>query len=165
MKSEEERQSIETVIAFISTSALIALLTYQVFARFVLNRSVSWSEELSRIMFVWVVYASICYTAKLNKHIRLTFILMVLPAWVQKAVLTLADAIWLGMNLLIAYQGVLYIIRLFRFPYISQTLGINLVYAYFIVPIGFLLQSYRIFNGMLKRFRTDLEIHDARLDM
>ena len=101
----------------------------------------------------------------LNKHIRLTFILMVLPARVQKAVLTLADAIWLGMNLLITYQSVLYIIRLFRFPYISQTLGINLVYAYFIVPIGFFLQSYRIFNGMLDRFRTDLEIHDARLDM
>ncbi len=165
-EAPRERESVETIITYIATTVLILLLAYQVFARFVLNRSVAWSEELSRIAFVWAIYASIAYTAKWDKHIRLTFILMALPERWQKAILTFADSVWLGMNLLITYQAILYILRLFRFPFISQTLGINLVYAYFIVPIGFALQSYRILLVIIGRFKKKhIELYDSRLDL
>jgi TRAP-type C4-dicarboxylate transport system permease small subunit len=144
---------------------LIVLLTVQVLARFVFNKSIAWTEELSRIAFVWVVYSSVVYAAKLDKHIRLTFVLMALPAKGQKIILTIADFLWLSMNLLITYQSILYILRLFRYPYISQTLGINLVYAYFIIPFGFAAMSFRIIQCMIVRLKSDIEIHDSRLDM
>jgi len=164
--SKERVHSLETVISIASTLVLIVILTLQVFARFVLHKSIAWTEEVSRIAFVWAVYGSIVYTAKLDKHIRLTFVLMLFPAKVQKIILSLADLFWIGMNLMITYQSILYIMRLFRFPYISQTLGINLVFAYFIVPVGFALKSYRILMCIINRFREgDMVLQDSRMDL
>lgn len=153
-------------MTYVFTAVLIAMLSIQVFMRYVLNRNVTWSEEVSRIAFVWMIYASIAYAAKHDKHIRLSFLLMALPRVAQKVILTIADAIWIGLNLLIVYQSVFYILRLFRYPYISQTLGINLVYTYFIVPLGFLLVTYRIVQNVIKRLRKkELDIHDSRMDL
>ena len=164
MKKSKEKQPVESYLNIFSTLLLIVLLTVQVLARFVFHKSIAWTEELSRISFVWLVYSAMVYAAKYDKHIRLTFVLMALPVKAQKLVLTLADGLWVAMNLLITYQSILYIIRLFKFPYISQTLGINLVWAYFIVPIGFGLMSFRIIMCMIERFKTDIELHDSRLD-
>jgi TRAP-type C4-dicarboxylate transport system permease small subunit len=166
MEEKRERESVETIMTYVFTAVLIAMLSIQVFMRYVLNRNVTWSEEVSRIAFVWMIYASIAYAAKHDKHIRLSFLLMALPPVAQKVILTIADAIWIGLNLLIVYQSVFYILRLFRYPYISQTLGINLVYTYFIVPLGFLLVTYRIVQNIIKRLRKkELDIHDSRMDL
>ena len=149
-----------------ATAILVVLLSIQVFLRYVLRTNISWSEEVSRMAFVWAIYGSIAYAAKHDKHIRLTFVVMMLPTKAQRWVLAFADLVWMGMNVLVTYHSILYIQRLFRFPFISQTLGINRVYVYFIVPVGFLLVTYRIAQNLVRRFRTeDLDIHDSRLDM
>lgn len=162
----KERESVETILTYVSTAVLVVLLSVQVFLRYVLRTNISWSEEVSRIAFVWAIYGSIAYAAKHDKHIRLTFIVKMLPTKAQRWVLAFADLVWMAINVLITYHSILYIQRLFRFPFISQTLGINRVYTYFIVPIGFLLVTYRIAQNLVRRFRTkELDLHDARLDM
>lgn len=166
LKLKKKHFMIEEVLCFISTAFLIFFLSVQVILRFVFNTGIAWSEEFSRISFIWVVYASVSYAAKFDKHIRVTIILQAFPKKIQKYILTFSDTVWLGMNILIVYQGILYILRLFEFPFISQTMGFNLVYAYFIIPIGFSLQSYRIFINMIERLKTDkVDVHDSRLDM
>jgi TRAP-type C4-dicarboxylate transport system permease small subunit len=37
-----------------------------------------------------------------------------------------------------------FVITMFKFPYFSQTLHINLAYAYLIVPLGFSLVTLRV---------------------
>ncbi|MCG8478564.1 MAG: TRAP transporter small permease [Spirochaetales bacterium] len=165
MIDSNEKESVETVLTYAATTILIVLLSLQVFLRYVLRTNISWSEEVSRIAFVWAIYGCIAYAAKHDKHIRLSFLVMALPAKAQRWVLAFADVIWMAMNVLITYQSIRYIQHLFRFPFISQTLGINRVYAYFVVPIGFLLVTYRIGQNLVRRFRTDeLDIYDSRLD-
>ncbi len=157
---------LEEVLCLTSTILLIGFLAIQVVLRYVFQTGIAWSEELSRISFIWVVYASVSYTAKYDKHIRVTVILGFFPEKVQKYILTVIDLIWIAMNAIIVYQGIKYIFRLFDFPFMSQTLGINLVYAYFIIPVGFTLQSYRIFMNLITRLKTnEVDVHDSRLDM
>lgn len=165
MRKDSKGQPIETYLNLATTFVLILMLTLQILARFVFHKSIAWTEEVSRIAFVWLVYSAMVYAAGMDKHIRLTFFLMKMPKKGQKIVLTLADTLWLAMNVLITYQSIFYIIRLFNFPYISQTLGINLVWVYFIVPIGFGLKSFRIIQCMIGRFKNDIELYDSRMDM
>jgi TRAP-type C4-dicarboxylate transport system permease small subunit len=166
MNIQKKHIMIEEVLCMTSTLFLILFLSVQVVLRYIFNTGLAWSEELSRISFIWVVYASISYTAKFDKHIRVTIIIGLFHEKVQKYILTVVDAIWLAMNILIVYQGVLYIFRLFEFPFVSQTMGFNLVYAYFIIPIGFSLQSFRILMNMISRLKTDVvDVHDSRLDL
>jgi TRAP-type C4-dicarboxylate transport system permease small subunit len=166
MRRKHRDLSLETLLVYFTTFMLVFLLTMQVFNRFILQRSVSWSEELSRISFVWMVFAAISYAAMLDKQIRVTFIVMIFPPKVQKILLTIADAICLVLYGVIVYQGILYVLRLAEFPYRSQTMGINLMWAYMIIPIGFTLTTIRTAQVMIKRFKKqDLEVRDSRLDM
>lgn len=166
MADTKEKESFETILTYVATTILILLLSLQVFLRYVLRTNISWSEEVSRMAFVWAIYGSIAYAAKHDKHIRLSFVIMMLPTKAQRWVLAFADIVWMALNVLVIYHSILYIQRLFRFPFISQTLGINRVWTYFIVPIGFGLVTYRIAQNLVKVFTAkELDIHDSRLDM
>ncbi len=166
MGQMKKRIVIEEVLCLTSTILLIGFLSIQVVLRYIFQTGLAWSEELSRISFIWVVYASVSYTAKYDKHIRVTVILGFFSEKIQKYILTMIDLVWIAMNIIIVYQGIKYIFRLFDFPFMSQTLGINLVYAYFIIPVGFTLQSYRILMNLINRLKNnEVDVHDSRLDM
>ncbi len=57
-------------------------LTYDVIARFVFHSPTSWAADVSTIMQIWVVYASMAYVLKERNLIRITaFIRMASPFW------------------------------------------------------------------------------------
>ena len=47
------------------------IIFIQVVMRYVFHSSLTWSEELARYLFVWLVYFSVAYTAKRQAHIRI----------------------------------------------------------------------------------------------
>ena len=51
--------------------AMSIIIFIQVVMRYVFQSSLTWSEELARYMFVWLVYFSVSYTARREKHIRI----------------------------------------------------------------------------------------------
>ncbi|MBW2305842.1 MAG: TRAP transporter small permease [Deltaproteobacteria bacterium] len=135
------------------TVLMVFCLGSQVFFRFVLNAALTWSEELSRFAFVWLVYMGAILGAKERIHIRVTAPQLLLPERFRRFVNVFADVIWVVINLFFAHQGVLQVKHLFQFSYISPALQWNMAYIYCIVPAGFLLMSYRIIEGHLRDYR------------
>ena len=126
---------------------MVFCLGSQVFFRFVLNASLTWSEELSRFAFIWLVYMGAVLGAKERIHIRVTAFHRLLPAAARGWVLPTADLLWVAINLTFAWQGALQVGHLLRFSYISPALQWNMALIYLVVPIGFLLMSFRILEG------------------
>jgi len=143
--------------------AVVALLGFQVIARFGFGRSFSWLEEVSRFAFVWAVYFGFVVAAEADRHIRVALHLQLLPEKARLIMLTLADTLWLFFNAVVIWHGYHFTISMFEFPYISQTTGINLVWVQMIVPLGFILISIRVIQVMIARWRIGVELHDARL--
>ncbi|WP_180281402.1 TRAP transporter small permease [Azospirillum oleiclasticum] len=143
---------------------LVVMLTAQVVLRFVFNIGVSWLEEVIRFVFVWSVYASFLVAAEDDRHIRVALHLSWLPQRWQTVMLTLADLVWIAFNLTVVWFGAVYAQSLFEFPYISQTTGINMVWVFLVVPMGFLLLSVRVARFMAKRWRGEATLRDSRLD-
>jgi TRAP-type C4-dicarboxylate transport system permease small subunit len=56
----------------------------QVVARYVFNSSLSWSEELTRYLFVWSAFLSLPYTIKTNIALKIDQLFTVLPEGVKK---------------------------------------------------------------------------------
>ena len=132
---------------------MVSCLGAQVFFRFVLNASLTWSEELSRFAFIWLVYMGAVLGAKERIHIRVTAFHRLLPAPVRGWTTPLADVLWVSINLVFAWQGALQVGHLLRFSYISPALQWNMALIYAVVPIGFLLMSFRIIEGYWRDWR------------
>ena len=132
---------------------MVFCLGAQVFFRFVLNASLTWSEELSRFAFIWLVYMGAVLGAKERIHIRVTAFHRLLPAVARGWVLPAADLLWVAINLTFAWQGALQVGHLMRFSYISPALQWNMALIYSVVPIGFLLMSFRILEGYWRDWR------------
>ena len=132
---------------------MVFCLGAQVFFRFVLNASLTWSEELSRFAFIWLVYMGAVLGAKERIHIRVTAFHHLLPARARGWVIPAADLLWVSINLTFAWQGALQVGHLLRFSYISPALQWNMALIYAIVPLGFLLMSFRIVEGYWRDWR------------
>jgi len=156
---------IEGFFAILFTLALIILLTLQVLFRFVLSKSISWAEEVSRFAFVWAVYCGVILAANEDRHIRVTIQLKLFGERTQKWILAAADIFWIIFNSILSFFAVEFVLSMFEFPYYSQTTGINLVYVYTIIPIGFVFMTIRIIQSVIRRFGQRIELKDSRMEL
>ena len=152
----------EAWIAGTLLSVLVCLMTAQVVLRFAMNTSISWLEEIIRLVFVWAVYASILIAAADDRHIRVAAHLSLLPTAWQKVILAIADLVWIVFNLVVVYAALKYVLALIKRPYLLPTTGINLVWFFMIVPIGFLILSIRVAMNIRQRWTGSLDILDSR---
>jgi TRAP-type C4-dicarboxylate transport system permease small subunit len=165
VKIGKYKAPIEGFFAIIFTLILIFLLTLQVFFRFVLNKSISWAEEVSRFAFVWAVYCGVVLAANEDRHIRVTIQLKLFGERAQKWILATADIFWIIFNSILAFFAVQFVLSMFEFPYYSQTTGINLVYIYTVIPLGFVFMTVRIVQSLIRRFGQRIELKDSRMEL
>jgi len=71
------------------------LLTVQVISRYVFNHSFTWVEEIATMMFVWMSYFGISAAITKRKHLRIDFLLELMPFKVKRAMLILCNVIFM----------------------------------------------------------------------
>ncbi len=144
---------------------LLFLLTMQIFLRYVVNKSVSWSEEASRWFFIWVIYFGCMLAAKDEKHIRITLQLTKLPEKIQKIIITIGDSLWVVFSFVMSVLGFKMVLEMFRYPIRSNTIGVNIVLVYTIIPISYFFMAFWVIRNAFKRFGkgAGFELKDSRL--
>ncbi len=126
---------------------LVALFVFclgiQVFFRYALDASLTWSEELSRFAFVCSIYLGASLAVKREQHVRVTAQYFLLPQGLRFWVWALSDLVWVAFNLVFAWQGILLVHHSFVFPEISPSLNFNVAYVHAVIPAGFILMTLR----------------------
>lgn len=85
--------------------AMSIIIFIQVVCRYVFQNSLTWSEEMARYMFVWLVYFSVSYTARREKHIRIDAAINLYPKKARPYIEILSEVIVLGFAIFIAVTG------------------------------------------------------------
>jgi len=62
-------------VAAFALGASVVLMSFQILFRFFLNAPLTWTEEVDRYLFVWVVYLGSAVAVAMNAHIRVTFLI------------------------------------------------------------------------------------------
>ena len=71
---------------------IMSLLTgAQVFMRYVLNNSLTWSEELNRFCYIWSGFISVGYCIRKRIEIRIDMIVNALPHTLHEIVETIPN--------------------------------------------------------------------------
>lgn len=138
--------------------AVMAMLFGQVAVRFLFGDGLTFSEELSRFMFLYLVYFGASLVALKGAHVRVTAHLQFFPRPVQLAFLLFSDLLWIGFNLVVIYQGFRLIDSMALRPVVSGALLIDLRYVYVATPLGFTLMTFRIIQRWVRHLRGTFDI-------
>lgn len=123
----------EAVITLLFVAIVIAG-SLQVFNRFVLNVSLSWSEEFQKFAFVWLVFIAIPVAYNRSAHLRVDTFFELFPAALQKLMRWVIDLLWVGLGLsLVAYTWRLMQVTQYQ---MSPGLGISMSTVYAGMAIG-----------------------------
>jgi TRAP-type transport system small permease protein len=146
LEEEEERtlpaffRYVDLVFKVLITVVLCALVFTvgaNVFGRFVLNYSLPWADELSRYLFIWLIFVGAALAYFRGEHISVEFLVNKLPRRGIHALHLLRDLVVLGL-LALLLRGAVPIIQATMGDR-SALLGVPLWWVYLSVPVAAVL--------------------------
>ena len=140
--------NIELYLATLCFIVLTVMLTLQVFSRFILHHSWTWMEEFATIMFVWMIYLAISAAVTYRKHLRIDFLLDMMPFKVKKVMLIISNVIFALFNVYIS----VIMFNVIKLLGASKTtmLKIPQQLVYIVIPISLLLTVLRLIQDTIK---------------
>ena len=147
-------ENFEKIVCAVLMSVLVVCLGLQVLMRYVFQASLTWTEELSRFCFIWVIYMGVSLAAQKEQHVRVTAQFLLLPKALRPYLWVFADFVWLCFNVIFAYQGLGLVKHALKFKEITPSLGWSAAYLYMIIPLGFSLMTVRILQVYFRGFKN-----------
>lgn len=126
----------ETICVFLM-SVMTVVIFVQVVMRYVAQNSLSWSEELARYCFIWLIYIGVAYGCKLMKHIKIDAALYLFPKKARPYIVILGELLVLLFAVYIVVTGVELTYKQHLFGKVSPALGLPLAYINAAPVVGF----------------------------
>lgn len=120
------------------------LLSVQVISRYVFKYSITWTEELSIMLFVWMQYLGISGSVLSRKQLRIDFVVDLLPFKTKRVLLIIANLFTALFCGLIIKPMIQIIQTMMKSNAKSIMLGIPNALAYSIMPVCMVLMIIRL---------------------
>ena len=121
------------------TGALVALVSANVFARYVLEVGILWAEEVSRLLFVWVVFLGSYVALRRKAHMAIDILADRLAPASRDRLMLAARLVVLVFLAVIAWAGGRLVLTTLEFGRVTPILGISAAWAYLSVPVAAVL--------------------------
>ena len=112
---------------------LVCSLLVSIFFRYIINYALSWPEELSMLLFVWLILLAGSLGVREQFHVRLTTLINRLPSRVRKLLARLFTVVIMVFGGVLVYSGQSLIVR--TAGDLSATIGYPLEILYCPVPL------------------------------
>lgn len=127
---------------------LVILVFMQVATRFVINYPLSWSEEISRYLMIYIVFLGSALAVRTNDHIAIDFLLEIVSPKNKKrlnVITLLISALFFAMLTYFGFQLTLVVIG-----QATPTLQFSMAWAYAAIPVGALLMLLNVFAVLIQ---------------
>jgi len=146
-------EHIEEVLLVLLSVVMVAFIFLQVVLR-QFGNSISWSEELARFSFIWLVYIGISYGVKKQRHVKIDIVLQFVKDK-QKIILSIiANVLFLAFAILIVFKGYSIAERLLSFGQQSPALHVPMGLVYMATPVGMGLTAIRLIQNLITSFKA-----------
>jgi TRAP-type transport system small permease protein len=122
------------LLVFVIFLAIVIIGTVQVTNRFLLNASLSWSEEFQRYGQIWIVFLGIPVAYRRGAHIGLDLLPDRLPPAGRRVFSVIVELLWLGLALAI-FVGTWRLMGFLQFQR-SPGLGLRMDWVYWGIGLG-----------------------------
>ena len=146
----------EEYLAVALTAALGILLTSQIVLRFVFEVGFVWTEEIARVMFIWVIFLGAVVGMRRHLHFRVTAGLQLFPVRFRLAAELMGDFILLLFCLALTWHGLELVISTLEVEFRLRATGISMFWPYLVMPLSFGLQALRlIMRHLVKQWGSE----------
>jgi len=125
------------LLLVVALTLMVVFIFTQVFARFVLNKPLSWTEELSRHLMIWMVFLATAVGYRHGAHLFIDLLPSKLSKKGKMVLLLIFDAIIIYFLTVMFIYG-LELVDKTGFQY-SAALQYKMSYVYMSLPVGAIL--------------------------
>ena len=146
-------ENFEEKVMSIALWAIVVIMGIQVIMRYVFKSSLAWSEEVSRYLFIWMVFVGISYGVKRASHMRIDMLEHFFPI-LKKPLIFIANLSILAFAIYMYLPGVSVIRDLIKTGQTSPAAGapMYLVYTGLLVGLTFsVIRSLQTLYFMLTK--------------
>jgi len=136
----------EEYVAALLMGGLLVVLTLQVVARVLNTSAFFFTEEVSRHLFIVMVFFGASGAIRDRSHVSINIVVQFLPAWLRLLVALACNALVLFFLGVLAYWGWRAAVRQWDIPTTTLEMPVGLVYA--AIPITAVLMVLRTLKQM-----------------
>ena len=128
---------------------IMSIGVLQVFCRYCLNSSLTWSEETMRYMLLWLIFTTLPIAAKSEKHISLNIILEHVSPKIKKWMEIVINLIEIIVIVILATHSIEVVAlgKLLK----GSSINIQMSYVYIIVPISLIITVFILIELFVKK--------------
>ena len=140
------------LIGFVQLSIMTVIIILQVFYRYVLGSSLSWSEECARYLFIWIVMLGASMGVKEKSHVAVTLF----KDWLPFRIRTGVDILFTIMIGVMAAVMIIYGWSITQTVSIqlSPAIRISMFWVYLAIPVSGLLMMVHLTAQAIELFMT-----------
>lgn len=145
--------NIEKYLLFFLLGAMTIIIGFQVFGRFVLHNSLSWSEEVARYMLVWTTFIGASLGVKQGAHIGVEAFTLLLPKKARKVVNNIAYILCAIFTSAIFVQSLGILQKQISSHQVSPAVQMPMWIPYAALPVGMLLMTLRFIECLVNSIK------------
>lgn len=135
------------VVLCVVLISMVVILMAHIIARYVFNNSLTWSEELLKILLVWFGLLSVSVLAARREHVSIVVFKEHMPKKVADVLTKVTQVITVIICLVVIYVGVQYVLSAGYRP--TPALRLPYGYAYAAIPVSFAFVTLFEFRNLL----------------
>lgn len=134
-------EKLEEYFLAVTMMAMVVIIFSQIVMRYVFNNSLTWSEEITRYIFLWQIWVGLSYGVKKSKHIRVEIIKYHLNDQGKKIIEMIATLIWLAFGIFLFYRAGIVMAKVYSSGQLAPAthLPMWIPYASVFVGVGLML--------------------------
>ena len=129
---------------------MFILLNVQVFSRYLFQHSLTWTEEASTIIFVWIGYLGASAAVYKQQHLRIDVVLNMFRGVYKKIVLIITDLITMAFCIYMVFPMIKVIKHLAKLHSVTLIMRLPMDLIYWVLPFALVMQALRFVQEIYK---------------
>jgi TRAP-type C4-dicarboxylate transport system permease small subunit len=138
----------------VCVATMAILVIAQVVLRYVFNDPLTWSEEMARIVFIYLSFLGIGAAYGRRRHMAIDALIILLPARMKRAVefsvVGIATAFLITVIVLTARS----MVELYRVEITTPALDFPMAFVYLIIPLGLSMLIVQMWLDLFKERKS-----------
>lgn len=148
--------NLEEFLLVLLLLGMAVIMGIQVFSRFALKASLSWTEELTRYLFIWAGFLSLSYCCKRCISIKIEQFVAQFSRRTKAIVKVITHTVELAFFLYMIPYAFMYMMSAVESGQVSPALGMPMVYVQAAPFVSFLLVAFRTVQRWIIEFKVSL---------